>query len=83
MDLFDYMPITALIEEQIFCLHGGLSPKIGKLDDIRALNRVGEIAHEGPMCDLLWSDPDERAGWALLRAVQATFLDRTFHRPSI
>ena len=63
MDLFDYMPITALIEDQIFCLHGGLSPKIGKLDDIRALNRIGEIPHEGPMCDLLWSDPDERAGW--------------------
>lgn len=33
------------------------------LDSIRALNRVREIPHEGPMCDLLWSDPDEIQGW--------------------
>lgn len=63
MDLFDYMPLTALIENQIFCLHGGLSPRIEKLDHIRQLNRFTEVPHEGPMCDLLWSDPDDRAGW--------------------
>lgn len=33
------------------------------LDSIRALNRKREIPHEGPMCDLLWSDPDEIQGW--------------------
>jgi serine/threonine-protein phosphatase 2A catalytic subunit len=50
---------------QIFCLHGGLSPSIDTLDHIRALDRFQEVPHEGPMCDLLWSDPDDRTGWGL------------------
>ncbi|GKZ26486.1 hypothetical protein AbraIFM66951_005822 [Aspergillus brasiliensis] len=64
-DLFDYFPITALVEKDIFCLHGGLSPSIDTLDNIRALDRMQEPPHEGPMCDLLWSDPDERTGWGI------------------
>jgi len=64
-DLFDYLPLTALIENQIFCLHGGLSPSVDTLDQIRGLNRFQEIPHEGSMCDLLWSDPDERTGWGI------------------
>eukprot|EP00056_Hartaetosiga_gracilis_P019541 m.14761 g.14761 ORF g.14761 m.14761 type:complete len:307 (-) comp7762_c0_seq1:233-1153(-) len=62
-DLFDYLPLTGLVDNQIFCLHGGLSPNVPTLDDIRNMDRVQEVPHEGPMCDLLWSDPDERKGW--------------------
>ncbi|CAN0081369.1 unnamed protein product [Ectocarpus sp. 4 AP-2014] len=64
-DVFDYLPLTALVDDQIFCLHGGLSPSIETLDHIRALDRVQEVPHEGPMCDLLWSDPDDRYGWGI------------------
>jgi len=64
-DLFDYLPLTALIDNQIFCLHGGLSPSIDTLDNIRQLDRIQEVPHEGPMCDLLWSDPDDRCGWGI------------------
>jgi serine/threonine-protein phosphatase 2A catalytic subunit len=86
-DLFDYLPLTALVDSQvnihfqllfydfsylilfyfskIFCLHGGLSPSIDTLDHIRALDRLQEVPHEGPMCDLLWSDPDDRNGWGI------------------
>ncbi|KAF0038439.1 hypothetical protein F2P81_008923 [Scophthalmus maximus] len=64
-DLFDYLPLTALVDSQIFCLHGGLSPSIDTLDHIRALDRLQEVPHEGPMCDLLWSDPDDRGGWGI------------------
>lgn len=64
-DLFDYFPLTAVVEKQIFCLHGGLSPSIDTLDHIRALDRIQEVPHEGPMCDLLWSDPDDRCGWGI------------------
>ncbi|CAG0886642.1 unnamed protein product [Darwinula stevensoni] len=64
-DLFDYLPLTALVNSQIFCLHGGLSPSIDSLDHIRALDRLQEVPHEGPMCDLLWSDPDDRGGWGI------------------
>nr|CAB3468261.1 unnamed protein product [Digitaria exilis] len=41
-DLFDYLPLTALIENQVFCLHGGLSPSLDTLDNIRALDRIQE-----------------------------------------
>lgn len=64
-DLFDSFPITALVENKIFCLHGGLSPMIENIDQIRDLNRNQEVPHEGPMCDLLWSDPDDRGGWGI------------------
>lgn len=64
-DLFDYFPITALVDNKIFCLHGGLSPMIETIDQVRELNRIQEVPHEGPMCDLLWSDPDDRGGWGI------------------
>lgn len=64
-DLFDYLPLTALIDNRIFCLHGGLSPSIDTLDHVRKVDRVHEPPHEGPMCDLLWSDPDDRYGWGI------------------
>lgn len=64
-DLFDYFPVTALIEKQIMALHGGLSPSIDSLEHIMSLDRVQEVPHEGPMCDLLWSDPDDRCGWGI------------------
>uniref|UniRef100_A0A8C5Q2A5 Serine/threonine-protein phosphatase n=1 Tax=Leptobrachium leishanense TaxID=445787 RepID=A0A8C5Q2A5_9ANUR len=50
-DLFDYLPLTALVDGQIFCLHGGLSPSIDTLDHIRALDRLQEVPHEGQCFD--------------------------------
>jgi len=64
-NLFDYLPLTALVENKIFTQHGGLSPNIENLDDVRKLDRVQEVPHEGPMCDLLWSDPEDRLGWGV------------------
>lgn len=26
---------------------------------------AAQVPHEGPMCDLLWSDPDDRCGWGI------------------
>lgn len=49
----------------VFCVHGGLSPLIESLDKIRLIDRKQEVPHEGAMCDLLWSDPDEIDGWGL------------------
>jgi serine/threonine-protein phosphatase 2A catalytic subunit len=64
-DLFDYLPLAALIEKQIFCMHGGLSPAVEVLSHLIPEDRVQEVPHEGPMCDLLWSDPDDRCGWGI------------------
>ena len=64
-DLFDYMPLTAVVENKIFCPHGGLSPSIDSLDDVRKIDRFQEVPHEGAMCDLMWSDPEDIDGWGL------------------
>jgi serine/threonine-protein phosphatase 2A catalytic subunit len=64
-DAFDYLPLTAVVENQIFTLHGGLSPSVETLDNIRQIDRIQEVPHEGAMCDLLWSDPDDRCGWGI------------------
>eukprot|EP01068_Selenidium_serpulae_P005455 Selendium_serpulae@DN4032_c0_g1_i2.p1 len=64
-DLFDCLPLGALIEDKIFCPHAGLSPSIDSLDFVRRIDRFTEVPHEGPMCDLLWSDPDDRYGWGI------------------
>jgi len=64
-EVFDYLPLGCLIDSKIFCTHGGLSPQLETLDDIRGLDRVQEIPHDGPICDLLWSDPVEGSGWSM------------------
>eukprot|EP01087_Luapelamoeba_hula_P024466 TRINITY_DN9322_c0_g1_i1.p1 TRINITY_DN9322_c0_g1~~TRINITY_DN9322_c0_g1_i1.p1 ORF type:complete len:308 (+),score=25.44 TRINITY_DN9322_c0_g1_i1:62-985(+) len=64
-EIFDYLSLAAMIDEKVFCVHGGLSPSINTLDQIRAIDRKQEVPHEGPMCDLLWSDPEEIDGWGL------------------
>ncbi|XP_078285247.1 serine/threonine-protein phosphatase 2B catalytic subunit gamma isoform-like isoform X2 [Rhinoraja longicauda] len=62
MNAFDCLPLAALVNHQFLCLHGGLSPDIHSLDDIRRLDRFKEPPAFGPMCDLLWSDPTEDYG---------------------
>ena len=60
---FNYLPLAALVGGKILCVHGGLSPKIKKIEDIQNLDRFREIPHEGPMCDLMWSDPAPTPGF--------------------
>nr|CAI5828159.1 unnamed protein product [Callosobruchus analis] len=62
--VFDLLTVAAIIDEKIFCVHGGLSPDIKTLDQIRLLERNQEIPHKGAFCDLVWSDPEEGDTWA-------------------
>lgn len=64
-EIFDYISLSALIDDEIFCVHGGLSPAINTLDEIRLIDRKQEVPHDGAMCDLMWSDPEEIEGWNL------------------
>lgn len=93
-EVFDYLALGAIVDGRVFCVHGGLSPNLQTIDQvrawpsprprksgvesdrmrttglfslitksillsqIRAIDRKQEVPHDGPMCDLLWSDPD-------------------------
>jgi len=64
-EVFDYLGIAALVEGKILCIHGGLSPEVKTVDQIRTIQRCKEIPHEGPFCDLMWSDPEDIETWAM------------------
>lgn len=73
-EVFDYLALAAIVDGRVFCVHGGLSPNLQSIDQvrwfhtitcpcwslykIRAIDRKQEVPHDGAMCDLLWSDPD-------------------------
>lgn len=65
IEVFDLLPIGAVIDGEVLCLHGGLSPEIRTIDQIRTIERNVEIPHDGPFCDLMWSDPDNIETWVL------------------
>eukprot|EP00161_Ancyromonas_sigmoides_P004499 TRINITY_DN1454_c2_g3_i2.p1 TRINITY_DN1454_c2_g3~~TRINITY_DN1454_c2_g3_i2.p1 ORF type:complete len:400 (+),score=162.13 TRINITY_DN1454_c2_g3_i2:690-1889(+) len=63
-DCFNCLPIAAIIDEKIFCMHGGLSPDLTSMEMIRRIMRPTDVPDTGLLCDLLWSDPDKDIqGW--------------------
>ncbi|KAL9682397.1 hypothetical protein QQ045_014194 [Rhodiola kirilowii] len=63
-DCFNCLPVAALIDDKILCMHGGLSPDLKNLDQIRNIARPVDIPDHGLLCDLLWADPDKDIqGW--------------------
>eukprot|EP01135_Chromosphaera_perkinsii_P002170 Nk52_evm5s218 gene=Nk52_evmTU5s218 len=62
--VFDYLTVAAIIDGKVLCVHGGLSPEVPTLDQIRTIERNQEIPNEGAFSDLVWSDPDEIETWA-------------------
>ncbi|KAL8089425.1 hypothetical protein AgCh_039036 [Apium graveolens] len=58
--LFNYLPLAALIEKKIICMHGGIGRSIHSVEQIEKLERP--ITMDGGsliLMDLLWSDPTE------------------------
>ncbi|OMJ86095.1 hypothetical protein SteCoe_12451 [Stentor coeruleus] len=63
-DCFNCLPIAAIIDDKIFCMHGGLSPELSNMEQIRRIMRPVDVPDTGLLCDLLWSDPDaDVQGW--------------------
>ncbi|KAF9188339.1 hypothetical protein BGZ51_000659 [Haplosporangium sp. Z 767] len=61
VDVFNCLPLTAIVANKIFCVHGGLSPSLATMDDIRAIRRPTDVPDYGLLNDLLWSDPSDTA----------------------
>ena len=74
-DCFNWLPISAIVDDKILCMHGGISPDLTSLDRIRKIVRPTEVPDRGLLCDLLWSDPDKNVdGWGgNERGVSVTF----------
>ena len=60
-ELFNFLPVAALIDDKILCMHGGLSPDLKSINNITEIQRPTDIPDTGLLCDLLWSDPDKEA----------------------
>ena len=64
-EVFDVLPLGGIINSKIYCLHGGLSPSCKNIDEIKKVERFSDVPRNGLMCDMLWSDPEDRNGWAV------------------
>lgn len=63
--VFNYLPVSAVIEDNIICMHGGLSPDLKKPEDVLKIKRpTDDVPDTGLLCDLLWSDPGDFPGFA-------------------
>jgi serine/threonine-protein phosphatase PP1 catalytic subunit len=63
-DCFNCLPVAAIVDEKIFCMHGGLSPELQNMEQIKRIMRPTDIPDTGLLCDLLWADPDKDiVGW--------------------
>ena len=60
-ELFNFLPVAALIDDKILCMHGGLSPDLKSINNIIEIQITTDIPDTGLLCDLLWSDPDKEA----------------------
>jgi protein phosphatase len=64
-ELFDWLPLAAVIEDKIICLHGGIGSTLLSVDQIEAIQRPLEVIHEVStpdqqlVVDILWSDPTD------------------------
>lgn len=75
IDVFNTLPFAAIIQDRIFCVHGGISPELKSLKQIENIVRPTDIPDEGLVTDILWSDPDSQVSdWSLNdRGVSYTF----------
>ncbi|KAL6739886.1 hypothetical protein Aduo_013285 [Ancylostoma duodenale] len=74
-DTFNWMPLCGFIAGRILCMHGGLSPQLTCIDQLRNLPRPQDPPNPSMGIDLLWADPDQWVkGWqANTRGVSYVF----------
>ena len=58
-DCFNCLPVAALLDDRILCMHGGLSSELQNIEQIKNILRPSDVPEQGLLCDLLWSDPED------------------------
>lgn len=60
---FSYLPICAVVNKSVFCIHGGLSPKLDKISSIENLitRPIDRFEDNQLLCDVVWSDPSSNS----------------------
>ncbi|KAG0671765.1 putative serine/threonine protein phosphatase [Maudiozyma exigua] len=81
-DSFDYLVLCCIIDNELFCVHGGLSPNVQTIDQIKIIDRLREIPHDGAMADLVWSDPEENDSMSLENGIDPNKPDEFFKTTS-
>ena len=78
IDCFNCLPISAIIDNKILLMHGGLSPELNNINQLKNIIRPTDVPEEGLLCDLLWSDPESNdKGWSENdRGVSFTFNEK-------
>ena len=78
IDCFNCLPISAIIDNKILLMHGGLSPELNNINQLKKIIRPTDVPEEGLLCDLLWSDPESNdKGWSENdRGVSFTFNEK-------
>lgn len=81
-DCFKCLPVSALIDDRIICMHGGLSPELTSISKLAEIKRPAVVPDHGLLCDILWSDPEYElsSGWGLNdRGVSYIFAEDVVH----
>lgn len=55
------MPLVALVDEKIMCMHGGISKEMASFNQVENITKPCDVPDVGLIADLLWNDPDEDA----------------------
>ena len=74
------MPVAALIGNEIFCVHGGISPNLSSWDAIESIVRPTDIPDSGLLTDLMWTCPEKNlSGWDEASRVGFVFGEDVVH----
>jgi protein phosphatase len=57
IDIFDNLPLAAILQKQFFCVHGGICPELNSLEKLQSLKKPITDFSKPLICGLVWSDP--------------------------